>query len=288
MENKYLNEERYQNNKKKISKIALIILIVGILIGGSLIVVGLVKQNGVNSNYSEESKESLQEKMESEKKNLNLKKSELEAKRTSALETEKKNLESKKEELKSKGITYDNFANYEDGEAYDLYVITKALDPSFDYCAFDEYKNNSLTLKYCSIVNKEDEDSKNLSVINDALDESFNHCAFSECQNNSLTSKYCSYKEQLDDFTDFNKEFDSFDSVPFYMYGAFVIISSCMISFAIFMFTKRREIMAFSAQQVMPVAKEGIETMAPTIGTIGKEIAKGITEGIRETKEDEE
>ena len=57
MENKkYLTEENYESGKKKIKTIALIILIVGVLIGGSLIVTGLVKQGQTNSQYSEESK----------------------------------------------------------------------------------------------------------------------------------------------------------------------------------------------------------------------------------------
>ena len=288
MENKkFLNEETYQKNKKKVTKVAIVVLIVGILIGGSLIATGLIKQNKVNSNYSEESKQSLQEKINQEKQNLETKKSELELKRTNALAVEKKNLETKKSELESKGIKYDAFAKYDDGESYDLKIITKALDPSFDNCAFDEYKNNALTSKYCSISNNTDEDSKNLSVINKALDSSFDYCAFDEYKNNSLTSTYCSYTQQLEDFTDFNKDFDSFNSIPFYMFGAFVIIASCMIAGSIYMFAKRREIVAFTTQQVMPVAKEGIETMAPTIGNVAKEISKGIKDGINDDKDKE-
>lgn len=45
--------------------------------------------------------------------------------------------------------------------------------------------------------------------------------------------------------------------------------------------------MAFTAQQVIPVAKEGIQKMALTlcsaVGTIGKELAKGIKESLNET-----
>ena len=64
----------------------------------------------------------------------------------------------------------------------------------------------------------------------------------------------------------------------------------------------RREITAFTTQQVMPVAQEGIEKMTPTIGKAGasiakemapvygeaaKEIAKGIKEGLNEADEEE-
>lgn len=218
----YLNEERYQKNKKKIIAVALIILTVGILIGGSLIVTGLRKQKEINSRYSDESKLSISDQ----------------------LLIEKQNLETKKSELEAKGIKYDRFAEYTDGETYELKIITEILDPSFSYFKFDEYKNNS------------------------------------------ITSKYCSLKTQLENISNnFNKSFDSSKYIPFYMFGGFIIITSCMIAVSIFMFAKRREITAFTTQQVMPVAQEGIEKMAPSVGNAAKEIAKGIKEGLNSDKE---
>ena len=284
MENKtYLNEERYQKNKKKITTVALIVLVVGLLIGGSLIATGLIKQAKVNSNYSSESKANLQKELDVEKANLESKRNELETKRTEALNAEKQKLEAKKSELTAKGIKYDSFAKYDDGESYDLKIITKALDPSSDNCAFDEYKNNSLTSSYCLISNKKDENSKGINIINNALDSDFNHCSFDDAKNNSYTSRYCSLKTQLKDLTDgFDKSYESSKSIPLYMFGAFVIISSCMFAGAIFMFAKRREILAFQAQQVMPVAKEGIDEMSPTIGKAAGEIAKGIKNGLKD------
>ena len=57
--------------------------------------------------------------------------------------------------------------------------------------------------------------------------------------------------------------------------------STAMIIGGIVMFiAHRREIVAFTTQQVMPVAKEGIEKMAPTVGVVAKEITKGIKEGL--------
>ena len=70
-----------------------------------------------------------------------------------------------------------------------------------------------------------------------------------------------------------------------------------MIGGVIMFIAHRREITAYATQQVMPVAKEGIEKIAPTIGKAGasiakemapvygeiaKEIGKGIKEGINE------
>lgn len=217
MNNKQLlSEENYQKGKKKIMFIALTILIIGLLIGGSLIFTGIKNQSDVNSNYSRESKSSLSEQ----------------------LTTEKQNLENRKLELESKGITYDAFTEYDEREAYELKVITEVLDPSINYCLFDEYKNNTSTLRYCSL------------------------------------------KNQLDNISDdFNKKFDSFGNIKFFMFGGFIIIATFMISGFLFLFGKRREITAFTAQQIMPVAKEGIEEMAPTLGNVAEEVTKGIKKG---------
>lgn len=97
----------------------------------------------------------------------------------------------------------------------------------------------------------------------------------------------------------FNKDYERAKYVPLYMLGAFIIISTLMISGYIYMFAKRREIFAFTAQQVMPVAQEGMEKMAPTVGKVGKdiakemapaygEVAKEISKGIKEGLKDKE
>ena len=124
---------------------------------------------------------------------------------------------------------------------YELKVITKVMDPSFNYCTFDEYKNNVNTKEYCDLKIK----------IADMNDE-------------------------------FNKKFDSFTSIPFYMFGGFAIVASFMAFTSIYAFAKRREITAFTTQQVMPVAKEGMDEVSPNVGKMAKEIAKGIKAGINE------
>ncbi len=49
----------------------------------------------------------------------------------------------------------------------------------------------------------------------------------------------------------------------------------------------RREIIAFTTQQVVPVAKEGINEMSPTMGNAAREIAKGIKKGINEANKED-
>jgi len=212
MENKeHLSENTYQKNKSKLSVIAIAIFVIGILIGGSLITLGIINNGKINSMYSDENKSDLTKKLNIEKEKLELKKSELEA----------------------KGLTYNAFANYTDEESYELKVITKALDPSFNYCDFDEYKNNS------------------------------------------TTSVYCSLKYEIEELNrDFNKNSDLHKNIPLFMFGGFIIVAFGMIAFSIYMMSKRREIMAFHVQQVMPIAQEGIEKIAPTLGKAKAEMTK--------------
>lgn len=191
-ENKYLNEEKYLKAEKSITLVAILILAIGLCIGGFLIYKGVAKSE------------------------------------TSKVEDLKVQLENKKSELEAKGIKFSNTAEYSDGEEYDLKIITNALDPSFNNCAFDEYKNNSITKEYCVAKNS-------------------------------------------------TSDFASTGSI---MLGVFICIATCMISGSVFIFAKQRHIVAFRAQQVMPVAKEGIDEIAPTIGNAAGEISKGIKKGL--------
>ena len=215
MENKYLNEERYQRGKKKLVLISLIILILGIILGSGLIVTGITK--------TKSSKE--------EAKQINNQKA-LEAQaRLDEIKIEKDNLQ----------------------EQYD----TKSQEcDSLDHWDPNWFANVNQCRREASEINKK------ISSL--------------ELEKISLKNY-----EQIE---------PNMAYVILCVLGVFVIIIGCSISFSIFMFTKRREIIAFGAQQVMPVAKEGIETMSPTIGnavgTIGKEIAKGISEGIRDAKDE--
>lgn len=94
-----------------------------------------------------------------------------------------------------------------------------------------------------------------------------------EFQKNGFSAKYYELDAQLD---------KAESATPLFMIGGFIIIASCMISGSIFISTKRREILAYHAQQIRPVAQEGIEKMAPSAGVAAKEIAKGIKEGLKD------
>lgn len=216
--NKYLNEENYQRSKKKVVSIAIIILVLGILIGGGLIGFGISKSSSIK------------------------------APSTQDIAKEKESIQSKKDELNNELATLKAKQN-------------------------QEFKANGISEDYYRLSN---EISKKQNEVN-KLDTQI-------------------WKLEHED-SEFDVEFEKSKYIPFYMIGGFIIISSFMISLSVYTFAKRREILAFSAQQVMPVAKEGIDEIAPTIGKAGasiakemapvygniaKEIGKGIKEGINE------
>ena len=49
----------------------------------------------------------------------------------------------------------------------------------------------------------------------------------------------------------------------------------------------RRTIISYTTQQVMPVAQEGIEKMAPTVGNAVEKVAEGITKGVKKGLKDD-
>lgn len=105
---------------------------------------------------------------------------------------------------------------------------------------------------------------------------------------NGLSETYYNLDNQIDriedkiDVLEESLEQDTSHLVVFYMFGGFIVVATLMISGVIFTTANRREINAFYVQQQMPIAKEGIEQMAPTAGVAAKEIAKGIKQGLKD------
>ena len=67
-------------------------------------------------------------------------------------------------------------------------------------------------------------------------------------------------------------------------FGLFVTGIGVMILFM----AHRREIVAFTTKQVMPVAKEGINEITPTIGNAMENFAEHISKGIKKGLKDED
>ena len=246
MENtKYLTEESYAKTKKKIIRISLIIFVLGLLIGGGIIVTGVRKQ--INTNKQNETNSQLY--------------TENKTKLSNDLAEERKNVEASKKTLKEKV----------DQVEAQISELNRVKFTGFD----DAYYAREAQIE--ELKKSIEEDKENIGIIEQSLKLTwFNEVA----KNNSYTSKHCDLKEQLDNLKYSENNFAFANSFPFYIIGAFIIIASVMISIPIYLTAKGREIAAFATQQGMPVAKETIDEITPTVanaaGTIAKEISKGI------------
>ena len=162
-------------------------------------------------------------------------------------------------------------------------------------------------------------EARPLSVIEAEMDDMNNTLASLKAKNNKefkengFTEEYYKTENEIDKI---NEKLSSLKSeswnkkngygiashaqkyIPFYVIGGFIIFTTLMISGQIYLISKGREIFAYTTQQTIPVAKEGIEKMAPTMRKVSKEamqdmapefgeIAKEIAKGIKEGKEDE-
>ena len=85
------------------------------------------------------------------------------------------------------------------------------------------------------------------------------------------------FKSQLSDL-----ERKAFGGTAFFIFGSFSILFGLMIGGSVISIAYKRNILAYAAQSVVPVSKEVIDEMAPTIGNAAKEIAKGIKKGLKD------
>lgn len=246
----YLSEATYQKNKKKITTLALIIFLIGLVIGGGLITFGIIKTNELkaeNAAKIDEIKASQSGRTEAQ---IQTDIDETQAK-MEALDTEINNLRSQQQQ-----------AFMDNGFDDTYYELDRQINSK---------ENERLTVQ---------RDLSGYKLELQQVEAGFNDHEIEqqEAKNKISESKY----------------------VPFYMIGGFVIVAAVMVALVVYMMAKRREIMAFQMQQVMPVAQEGITKMAPTVGkaagtvmenmgpaaskamgSIAKDIASGIKEGLR-------
>lgn len=224
MENtEYLNEESYQRAKKKITKISLIIFIVGLIIGLGFIILGFITQSNakkINEQRYEDAYNESQAQVDKANERLE----------TIAIEKQElsKQKETKQYECNSLDMSNPNwFADKTKCQGEVSSINSKITDLEMEEF---ELSNADYTVYYTPV----------------------------------LPIKY----------------------IIFYIIGGSIIGMSCLISGIFYLIAKRREIRAFTIQQTMPVTQEVIGKMAPTIGnavgTVGKDIAQGITSGIKE------
>ena len=180
VQTQYLNEEKYQKNKKNITKIAILVLIIGLLVGGGLITVGLIKNN--QTKLSMEEINQIQEKID--------------------------NFNTQLSSLKSQ--------------------------------QYQELKANGFSENYYNLNNQINNIEDKIDVLEDELDQDTSHL------------------------------------VIFYILGGFIVLATIMASSSIYVTAKGREIIAFYAQQQMPVTKDAINELTPTVADAAEEITKKI------------
>lgn len=243
MDNKkeYLNEENYKKTKKKLKIIALIILIVGVLIGSGLIITGIVLSNNANGinidlNPSEEYTENLRTESEVQADINEL------TPRINSLNFEVSSLQVELWSIQTSEGMSDNYkAKLQEKEAKETELLNLKTEQ-------EKYREELSKIKA----------SNNNNAINNQV-EVF-ESIFNNASNKITKAKY----------------------IPYYIFGGFIIVASVLISIIIYIFAKKREITAFTVQQTIPIAHEGIEKISPTIGNAVETIAKSIKNGINE------
>lgn len=283
MENKkeFLNEDKYQQIEKKLLKLSKILLIVGICLSVTIIIVGLINTNKKSAD------EVVIEKVDyvaDTKKEIEQLKTKLNEKKPK-LTQEAEKLTTKKNELIDKGIKQST--DYNKGESYDLYILDTVLDPGYNSCWNDKFSKNDLSKEYCNLRN-------DVEDLEDEIEAKEKYISSGRAETETKAKN-----ERLEQEAEWNKSSDKLSIMPYVAFAIPAFMFPGMIALMLFMTAKRRSIMAFTAQQTMPVAQEGIEKMAPTIGKAGAniakemapvygEIAKEIGNGIKEGMKDED
>ena len=125
-----------------------------------------------------------------------------------------------------------------------------------------------------------DEEGYEMALIDIALDPSNSTCEHSSrYSDNDTTREYCEVKAQI---YELDKPKMNGGSLFIIVPSLMVLMPCLAIGSMLILTSKRREVNAFIVQQSMPIAKEGIEKMAPSAGVAAKEIAKGIKEGLKD------
>ena len=142
----YLDEEKYQRNAKAVGNVSKILILIAIIGAGILIFFGVRQIITTAKRTSPEGIAALQAKVDEEARPVR----------------------ERKAELMNKGVVVST--DYNDEEGYELHVLNRALDPSYNYCSTSsELINNQLTSKYCAAKND----------LEDAQDDPSGHYALS-------------------------------------------------------------------------------------------------------------
>lgn len=169
----YYSAEKEAAINKKYKKSSLIVLIIGLVLGGGLLTIGIIKANSepkdglfgifgkvvnIVGDKVDEGIDGFGDETTNQEK---LKEKEAEkAEKETALKEETTKLTAKKDELlaldpkTANGFSYEFAMSADDGDAYTLKIIIDVLDDSTLYCWQDEYTSSEVVGTYCSLNNK--------------------------------------------------------------------------------------------------------------------------------------
>lgn len=261
----YLNEEWYQNAKKKILKISLVVFVITFIIGGGLIAFGVIKTNLDKSNAKKQTEERYNEALKKSEENVATAKE-----RLAEIEKEKENVSTKISEIETKISNMEIEIKNMENDKSKIFRDDRGFS--------DRYyaKDNEITVKLQEKSKLKDELrnlKSNLNKINSEI--------------NSINNA---------DYTVYYDEVKPREYYYLCIIGGVIIAFGSFIALSIYLVAMRREITAFSTQQVMPLAQEGIDKMAPTIGnaagtiagTIAESVSKGIKNGLNDNNNNKE
>lgn len=250
MKKEFLNEENYQKTRKVLIIFGLIIMSVALLIGGFLIYKGIEKLNANNNTENVlNNKEKLNELYDSKEEIL-----EKIDDRIEKLEEELETLEIAEDKAEQKITT--EFFKDSNSDAY--YEAKRAKEKITKQKREVESQITDLEGLYLGSDNKET--AKLLKEYYDV----YNEIADIEIQQKTNTTQ--------------NRAI--FKAMPFFMFGGFIILVGLLIGGRIISIAYTRHMLAFGTQTVVPVAKEVVDDMTPTISKALGEITKGIKDGI--------
>lgn len=254
----FLTEENYEKGKKTLGKIIKVVLSVGLSLSLLLILSGIIViATSNNSDNKEENKTEI------------------------------------KEEIPSTEITKEEEIKQKIADVETKITETKKDLPSLKAQLDVEFRNSGFSEKYYELDQK-------IDTIEDEIND-----LEMEKTDYEFDLKQEQSKDAVQNF--FDKEILDNEIEPqgilkkgigaiLIFAGLGLIIPTLGISGILFLIYKKREIQIFTTQQTMPVTQETIEKMAPTVGkaggsvidgvapalgNLGKEISKGIKEGIK-------
>lgn len=146
----------------------------------------------------------------------------------------------------------------------------------------------AVILLVCGIEKKSNPGTSKYNVQIETLQQeiaTLNEQIHNEFIENGFSSQYYTLSYQIDDKEEQLSELDQKVSILEHVYiylwvsSGFVFLLTTATVGALYVWIYQRNIKSFEIQSTMPIAQESLDTLAPTIGKVGEEIAKGISKG---------